>query len=177
MATGSTPLYDFPFPVLTDPVNVHEDIQSLAEQIESVLPSIGLPTHTIEVTNNSGVSITKGDPVFISGYSSVTSKPQVSKSQANDIATFPVVGLAKTNIGNGTDAVVVLSGIFTDVNTSSFTVGAVLYVGATGGLTSTRPESGSGAIGVVAQSATAGVILVGSVKGNGTWGSMKAGLA
>jgi hypothetical protein len=177
MATGATPLYDFPFPVLTDPVNVHEDIQSLAEQIESVLPSIGLPTHTIEVTNNSGASITKGDPVFISGYSSVTSKPQITKSQANNIATFPVVGLAKTNIGNGTDGVVVLSGIFTDVNTSSFTAGAVLYIGSTGGLTSTIPTSGSGAVGVVAKSATAGVILVGSVKGNGTWGSMKAGLA
>jgi hypothetical protein len=177
MATGSTPLYDFPFPVLTDPVNVHEDIQSLAEQIELVLPSIGLPTHTLEVTNNSGVSIVKGDPIYISGYSSVTSKPQVSKSQANTLATFPVIGLAKTNIGNGTDGVVVLSGVFTDVNTTSFAIGSVLYVGATGGLTTTIPTSGSGAIGVVAKSATAGVIIVGSVKGNGTWGSMKAGLA
>jgi hypothetical protein len=28
MATGATTTYDLPYPVLTDPVNVHEDIQS-----------------------------------------------------------------------------------------------------------------------------------------------------
>ena len=68
MATGATPLYDFPFPVLTDPVNVHEDIQSLAESIEAILPTIGLPFHTLEIRNVSGVSIAKGDPVYITGF-------------------------------------------------------------------------------------------------------------
>ena len=40
MATGVTTTYNFPYPVLTDPVNVHEDIQSLAERIENVLSLI-----------------------------------------------------------------------------------------------------------------------------------------
>jgi hypothetical protein len=35
MATGSTPIYGFPYPIADDPVNVHEDIQSLAEDIEA----------------------------------------------------------------------------------------------------------------------------------------------
>ena len=48
MASGETTLYDFPYPVASDPVNVHEDIQSLAEAIEAVLPSLGLPYHTLE---------------------------------------------------------------------------------------------------------------------------------
>ena len=37
MATGATTIYDIPYPILTDPVNVHEDIQSLAERIEDDL--------------------------------------------------------------------------------------------------------------------------------------------
>jgi hypothetical protein len=65
MATGVTPIYDLPYPVLSDQVNVHEDIQSLAEQLELILPTLGLPYQTIEVTNSSGVSIAKGDPVYI----------------------------------------------------------------------------------------------------------------
>ena len=67
MASGETTLYDFPYPVASDPVNVHEDIQSLAEAIEAVLPSLGLPYHTLEVTNNTGSQITKGTPVYVSG--------------------------------------------------------------------------------------------------------------
>ena len=66
MASGSTPVYDLPYPVLSDPVAVSSDIQALAEQIELVLPSIGLPTHTFEVSNNSGENIQKGDPLYIS---------------------------------------------------------------------------------------------------------------
>ena len=68
MASGETITYDLPYPILTDPVNVHEDIQSLAEAIDAILPTIGVPSHTLEVRNVSGVSITKGDPVYISGY-------------------------------------------------------------------------------------------------------------
>lgn len=37
MASGSTNIYGFPYPVITDPVNVHEDIQGLAEEIEFIL--------------------------------------------------------------------------------------------------------------------------------------------
>jgi hypothetical protein len=179
MASGETTVYDLPYPVNSDPVNVAGDIQSLAERIEVILPTLGLPYHTLEVVNNSGVSIAKGDPVYISGFG--TSKPRVTKSQASSIATFPVIGLAQSAIGNGNDGVVVISGVFTGVNTSSYAAGDRLYVGSSGGLTATQPitaTTNSGVVGIVAKSnSTTGVILVGSFKGNGTWGSMKAGLA
>jgi hypothetical protein len=51
MATGSTTNYDIPYPLSSDPVNVHEDIQSLAETVESLLGTIGPAYHTLEVTN------------------------------------------------------------------------------------------------------------------------------
>jgi hypothetical protein len=180
MASGETAVYDLPYPVDSDPVNVAGDIQSLAERIEFIIPTITLDNVTIEVTNVSGVSITKGDPVYISGFNNTSGKPQVTKSQANILGTFPVIGLAQSTINNSTDGVVIVSGVFTGVNTSSYSAGARLYVGSTGGLTATQPitaTTSSGVVGIVAKSNASGTILIGTFKGNGTWGSMKAGLA
>ena len=72
MATGSTNTYDLPYPVLSDPVNVHEDIQSLAERLEDVLSNVGVPFISLEVRNISGASIAKGTPVYITGYTTKT---------------------------------------------------------------------------------------------------------
>lgn len=174
MATGATPTYDLPYPLITDPVNVHEDIQSLAEQLELVLPSIGLSAHTIEVKNVSGSSIAKGDPVYITGFDVKTT---IAKSVSTDINTFPILGLAQSAMGSGTEGVVVISGVFSNINTTSYTSGDILYVGTTGGLTATQPATGSSAVAVVAKSGSAGILIVGQIRGNGTWGSLKAGLS
>ena len=172
--------YDIPYPTNSSPVDVAGDLQALAERIDIVLPTIGLPYHTLEVTNDSGVSIAKGDPVYISSFNNTSGKPEITKSQASDITTFPVVGLAQSAIGNGSDGVIVISGVFTGIDTSSYTAGNLLYVGLSGGLTATQPIStttNSAVVGVVSKANLNGTILVGSFRGNGTWGSMKAGLA
>ena len=175
MASGETITYDLPYPILTDPVNVHEDIQSLAEAIDAILPTIGVAYHTLEVRNVSGASITKGDPVYISGYST---KPTIAKANASTIGTFPVVGLAQSNIGNATDGVIVVSGIFSNINTNSYTAGNVLYVAAGGGLTATKPTSNAVSVGIVGKSnSTTGIIIVTSPKSvAATWGALKEGL-
>ena len=171
---NQTPLYDIPFPINSDPVDITSDLQALAERIEAVLPSLGLPYFTHEVRNNSGATIAKGDPVYVTGFSTKTT---VAKSLGNTLATFPVIGLTTTAITNGSDGVVIVSGIFSDVDTSSYTAGNILYVATAGGLTTTQPTTGSGAVGVVLKAnATTGVILVLGSKGNGTWGAVKAGL-
>jgi len=171
---NETLIYDLPFPIDSDPVDVASDIQALAERIEAVLPSLGLPYFTHEVRNNSGAIIAKGDPVYVTGFSTKTT---VAKSLGNTLATFPVIGLATTSIANGSDGVVIVSGVFSDVNTSSYTAGNILYVATAGGLTTTQPTTGSGAVGVVLKAnATTGVILVLGSKGKGTWGAVKAGL-
>jgi hypothetical protein len=177
MATGETPLYDIPYPVPSDPVDVAGDIQSLAERLEVVLPTIGLPYHTLDVTNSSGVTINKGDPVYISGFDSTSGKPEIRKSQATSLDTFPVIGLAEVAMGTATQGSIIISGIFTGINTTSYSIGSRLYVGSSGGLTTTQPATGSGVVGIVSKVNVNGVVLVGSFKGNGTWGSMKEGLA
>jgi hypothetical protein len=173
---AETNIYDLPYPTNASPVNVAGDIQALAEAVDAILPSLGLPYHTLEVVNNTGSTIAKATPVYISGFG--TSKPRISKSDADTLATFPVIGLTQAAITNGSDGVVLISGVFSDVNTAAFSVGDRLYVASGGGLTATKPTSGGGVIGVVAKSnASTGIIIVGANKGNGTWGSMKAGLS
>ena len=61
MATGATANYDLPYPLSSDPVDIHGDLQDLAEQIELILPI--LVNHTIEVRNISGATIAKATPV------------------------------------------------------------------------------------------------------------------
>ena len=175
MATGATTTYDLPYPLLTDPVNVHEDIQSLAERIEDVISNVGLPFISLEVRNTTGATIAKGTPVYISGYST---KPLIAKCDSDDLATFPMIGITQAAISTGTDGVIIVSGVFENIDTSLYTAGEILYVANGGGLTDTIPTGGSGAVAVVAKSnASTGIIVVGQPKGNGTWGSMKAGLS
>jgi hypothetical protein len=143
---------------------------------QSLIQTINGGFNTIDVTNNSGASIAKGDPVYISGYG--TTKPTIAKSISTNLATFPVIGLATTAISNASDGVVLVSGIFSNINTNAYTVGDKLYIGSTGGLTITQPTTGSGAVAIVLKkNATTGTLLVGQPKGNGTWGSLKAGLS
>jgi hypothetical protein len=172
---AETTIYDLPFPTNDSPVDVAGDIQSLAEAIDVVLPTIGLPFHTLEIRNVSGVSIAKGDPVYITGYST---KPTIAKSDIDTIGTFPVVGLAQSNIGNNSDGVIVISGVFTSVNTVSYLAGDVLYVASGGGLTKTKPASNVVTVGIVAKSdSTSGVIIVTSPRSRAaTWGALKEGL-
>jgi len=173
MATGETTNFDLPYPMPSDPVNVHGDIQSLAEQIDLVLQTIAI--QDVEVRNNSGATISAGTPVYISGFSV---KPTIAKCDNDNIATFPVAGITTTSIANNTDGNILISGMLNNFNTSSYTAGDLLYVASGGGLTNTRPTNGGGAIGIVFESnASTGKILFRSPKGNGTWGALKEGLA
>lgn len=167
MATDATTNYAIPFPKSTDFVNVHGDMEALANRIDIVLPSASYSQ--LAVSNDSGVSISAGDPVYVTGYSTKTTIAKATSS-----TTQPILGLAKATIANGTDGVVVVSGILENVNTSGFAAGDILYAGPSGGLTTTQDVGG--AVGVVAYAASSGLIIV-EAKGNGTWGALKAGLA
>jgi predicted RecA/RadA family phage recombinase len=169
---AETPVFDLPYPLPTDNVDVAGDFAALAQRLDLVLQTIAI--QDTEVRNNSGVTINKGDPVYVTGFSTKTT---VAKCEATDLTTFPVVGLALSNITNGSDGEILVSGVFNNINTSSFAAGDILYVGNSGGLTNST-ASGSGAIGIVLSSnASTGSLLFRSPKGNGTWGSLKAGLA
>jgi hypothetical protein len=170
MATGNTndALYNLPYPVANDPVNVHEDIESLVDRLMVILPPLGLSQFQLGILNNSGENLPAGTPVYATGY---TTKTTIAKALPS--TEEPILGLLKTPVPNSSDGIVVVAGVMDNINTSGFENGDVLYVGQSGGLSN---QQYGGAVGVVAQASNTGIIIV-EAKGNGTWGALKSGLA
>jgi predicted RecA/RadA family phage recombinase len=170
---AETTNFDLPYPLSSDPVNVHGDLQALAEQVDLVLQTIAI--QDVEVRNNTGATISKGTPVYISGFNT---KPTIDKCDADIANTFPVAGITTTDISSGADGNILISGVLNDFNTTSYTTGDRIYVASGGGITKTKPTNGGAVIGVILESnASTGKMLFTTLKGNGTWGSLKEGLS
>ena len=172
MATTPNGL-NLPYPEATDPVNVHGDIFKLVSKLEEVLPPLGVSNFQIPVLNETGHTISAGTPVYATA--SLDGRTTVAPALPSN---KPILGLAKQDIPNNTSGIAVVAGVLDQINTSGLgDVGSVLYVGETGGLSTTQPTGGAAAVGIVAvKHASSGVIIV-EAKGNGTWGSLKAGLS
>jgi len=111
-------------------------------------------------------AVSKGDPVFISGYSTGQSRIEIQKADANVSADLPAVGLAAEDISINTNGQIIVFGLLSDVDTSSYSVGDILYIASGGGLTSTKPTGSLKIqnVGVVAQShASTGQIQVSAI--------------
>jgi hypothetical protein len=99
----------------------------------------------VACTNNSGASISIGTPVYQTGTSG--NNITIAPADADDSAKMPAIGLTTSTIANGNDGTVVIMGVVTGLDTSTFTAGDVLYVGTTAGtLTTTAPTGQSGLI-------------------------------
>jgi len=122
----------------------------------------------VQIRNESGGTINRGDAVFISGYSVGQDLPLVQLADASGVATMEVFGIvADSSIANNANGDVLILGRISGFDTSSFSVGDELFVsnvGTTGNtLTSTRPTGTDliQAIGEVLRSnATLGVLEV-----------------
>ena len=117
----------------------------------------------IEIEVIAGENLTKGDVVYVSGSSGNT--PQVSKARANSTSTMPAVGICEQTINSGNTGFIVVQGLLTGINTSTFSEGDVLYVSdsVAGAFTSTAPTGESNRIqnvGKVINSSNGGSILV-----------------
>ncbi len=164
--------YGITYPESTDSVNVHGDIKKLADDVDDALSSLDASNVRVKVINNSGSTIGAAKPVYVVGHTN--NKTQIALFTSSLSDNNPFLGLTKTSLSNGASGEVVVAGVLTNVNTSSFSVGELLYVDSSGSLTDTVV---GGAIGIVAVSnPTTGVIVI-QAKGNGTWGALKAGLA
>ncbi len=88
-------------------------------------------------------TLTKGDPVYVSGYNSGEGKPEVLKADASDSSKMPVVGLAMVNASNNDHIFIAVGGNFSDVDTSTGlttpAIGDTLYVASGGGYTNVKP--------------------------------------
>ena len=116
----------------------------------------------VRIRNTSGVTITNGSPVYISGAAS--GLPTAALAKADAIATTHVVGVATHDIENNSNGLVTLSGIVRGMDTSSFSAGDELFLSeiTAGVLTTTVPPAGNYVVDVgtvLNVSATEGVIL------------------
>ena len=119
---------------------------------------------TVEVHNQTGAQLDKGKPVYVSGTHS-SGKPTVALADNDGTSTYPAIGLVFENIANGADGNVIISGLLTNVATSSYSAGDALYLDSTpGDLTTTRPTASTKKVqkvGLVTRShATNGSILI-----------------
>ncbi len=96
----------------------------------------------VEVHNQSGSDIVKGKPVYVSGTHS-SGKPIVDLADNNGSGTYPAIGLVFETIADGADGKVIISGLLTNIATSTLgSAGDALYIDSTaGGLTTTRPTA------------------------------------
>jgi len=91
------------------------------------------------VKNVSGGSLAKGTPVYqvgVTGSATVT----VGAARADDPAKL-AIGVLDQTIANDAEGTMTILGEIKGVNTSGFTVGDAVYLGATGGFTNVAPTS------------------------------------
>ena len=124
-----------------------------------------LNVHLIEVRNETGVTISANKSVYQSGYNTTYNLPLVDLADNTNSAKMPAIGLVLADIGNGLSGYVCVSGVFPNVvNTSSYAIRDVLYVGTSGNLTNINPGGVSSQdIATVFNSAVSGKIYINDV--------------
>lgn len=116
----------------------------------------------IQVRNESGSAMTRGQLVYVSGYNLGLDRYLVSLADANDTGTFPVIGILDVNISNNQDGHLTHSGKIVDVNTNAFSVGDSVYMTTTAGVFGVKPTGDDDviqAIGTVLRSNTNNGVL------------------
>lgn len=97
--------------------------------------------HTF-VRNASGSTITKGKCLYISGYNSGLDLPQVDLADATQSANaMPCVGIMDEDVANNASGHMLEIGRMNGIDTSSFSIGDILYVSVTAGDFSTAPTA------------------------------------
>ena len=132
------------------------------DDFDNTINADGIHTRVI---NNSGVTINKGEPVYISGYNAGSGLSEVAKADADDASKMPCVGLMASNTTNTSTGGVISFGNINSLNTSSWAVGDSVYVDTTAGtLTNTRPTGATTNVQKIAEvkksDASNGILIV-----------------
>lgn len=94
-------------------------------------------------------ALTKGDPVYISGFNAETGQPKVRRAQAGNNAKMPAIGvMANDYAAEAAGADCVISGVIENVNTDGFGLNSPIYVAPTGGFTATKPTTNVQQVGI-----------------------------
>jgi hypothetical protein len=117
--------------------------------------------NVVRVRNETGITISKGRAVYLSGSSG--NRPLIyTSSYELDPTSAGTVGLVAADIGNANTGYVISNGLIRDINTQNFLAGAVLYLSSSGQLSTTAPVAPLHAVrmGKVITSAVAGIIHI-----------------
>jgi hypothetical protein len=104
--------------------------------------AIGYETHMV-VYNKTGSTIAAGKVVYISGSHAHT--PTIALAKSDTLGTLPAVGMTQYAIANNSWGVIHTEGVITNLDTSAYTAGDLLYVSDTtaGNITTTTPTTKS----------------------------------
>jgi hypothetical protein len=85
-----------------------------------------------------GEAVSKGDPVYVSGFHNGTSQAIVMRADASDAGKMPAIGVMDADyLVNVSSANCVIAGTITSVDTDDFSVNSPVYVGNGGGFSET----------------------------------------
>ena len=165
------PLSGFTLPSTATEVTSSDTILGAFQKIQKQIDDAGST-----ITAKAGEALGVGDPVYVSGYDTTANVPIVSIARSGyyvlpqGIQKMPCVGLSPTSVSNGGTVDIVLTGLISGYDTSSFSVTDTLYVAdfeASATLTNSPPtDSGTSdysliqPVGTVVTSASSGIILV-----------------
>lgn len=122
----------------------------------------------VTVKNTSGGTLLKGTPVHATG--ATADVADVIAADASIPSAMPATYVLNEDIANNTSGQAIIVGVISDIDTSSFSAGDVVYVASGGGFTNVKP-TGANAIqnlGVVTKSSASGGsgIVYGSGRSN-----------
>ncbi len=109
------------------------------------------------VYNNTGGTLTKGTPVYITGANG--DEANVAPAENDDATKMPAMGVIKENIAAGASGQAVVSGIM-NFASHGFTLGADLYINDAGGLTDIEPSGESALLQKMGKALTSNFIIV-----------------
>ena len=135
------------YPIASDPVNVHGDFKVMVDALNNILPPLGYGAAYLDVRNVSTQNISIATPVFITGNVSYGGdlKSTVAKynpSSPSHNPNVPILGLAKTDIANSSNGLIIVSGVLETNTTGLGPAGTKVYVDSTGSLVGERPSTG-----------------------------------
>ena len=93
----------------------------------------------VQGKNDSGGTLTKGTPVYISGQSGDGQQFTISAADSDGDGTMPAIGVLAEDVNNNAQGDIVTHGKLIGIDTSSFTVGDELFIGSGGTLVNTPP--------------------------------------
>jgi predicted RecA/RadA family phage recombinase len=147
---------------LVYPVSDGDQYHAMVTDGSGNLSFASVDTVESDVTNNSGSLIAKGTPVYQTGAAGSTLT--IAPSDASNTNTMPSIGVAASDIANGSTGRIIHSGYLKGLDTSAFNEGDRIYVADGGGYQVNRPAGEDNVVqflGVVTNvDATSGSIVV-----------------